>query len=221
MSPDFSKNFATQTTVDAIGKQPSSDAGNNNNSKNPSASTSSDTGKRKDLRYVLAVVLFALSIVTAGGVFGFNVFLNREVETIDGNIATLDDTFKIKDIEGILLFDKQVQTLKDLNVSRGGYSILLSEISRLVVPGAYYTSVSISLNEKGSYRAEIRGFATSLEVYYQQLRSFRSAEGLLEGIVKSEGYSLQRSEGGSTAVLFTVTFEVSVTNVAAQIQGQP
>ena len=211
MSPDFSKNFATQATVDAASKSKGSGS-----DATMGASPASTTSKKGDIRYFLSVVVFALAIVATGAGFGVNAFFNRQIGSIEAGIAEFDKAFKFSDIEGILLLDRQVETLKNINFSRGGYSFLLKESSDLVVPGVYYTSVSISVLNDANYSMEIRGLANSLDAYYRQLRSFISADGVLEGTIKSEDYSLQRSEGQDrTSVLFTVTSSVPVSKVIA------
>ena len=209
MSPDFSKNFATNASLKGVGS-----GGGRDNTQENTASAPSTT--KRDVRYFLSVLLFAFSVVGVGGMFGVNVYFDREIVSVEQGIGALEETIKVNDIATLALFDKQVRTLKGLTVSRGGYNLLLNEVSRLVVPSANYTSVSISFSGNDTYMLTVEGSADSLEAYYQQMEGFMAAEGLLEG-VSFDNYSLRRDKEGNTTVLFTVSIEVPVSEVAAEL----
>ena len=204
--PDFSKNFANRIppgTVDS-GKgvaQPEKEV-----PQQPSA-------KKIDIRYIFAVLLLVIAIVSTGAMFGLNLYLDGEIVGIEGGIESLEAAVKVNEILGYATFDKQVRTLKDLTVSRGGYSLLLVEVSRLVVPGVRYSSVSID-SQDGEYVLTVKGVADSLEQYHQQIQQIEMAEGLLKEKGSFDGYALQRNEGGRAAVLFTVSFVVPTAAVS-------
>ena len=211
MSPDFSKNFATSASLKNAGN------GGRNTVQEDSVPVSS--AAKKDIRYFLSVILFAFSLIGVGGAFGVNAYFDREITSVESGIEVLEETIKVNDITTLALFDRQVRTLKDLTISRSGYSLLLSEVSKLVISRVHYTSVSISFAADDTYSLVVQGSANSLAAYYQQMERFMAAEGLLEG-VSFDNYSLQRDTDGRTTVLFVVSFEVSVSEVAAVLAGE-
>ena len=207
MLPDFSKNFAHES----VSKKEGSAVGSAQREEVMPPRQEPPVG-RIDIRYILSVLLLTFSIISIGGLFGLNAYLDRETESIEGSIDELEVTVKTHDILDLALFDTRVQALKELTVSRSGYSLLLAEASKLVVPGVHYSLVSIVFDTDG-YTLSVNGVADSLAHYHQQIQRIETAEGLLAGGV-FDGYTLQSTEGGGTTVLFTVTFKVSVTKVA-------
>ena len=211
MLPDFSKNFANQPSP-ASPSTPSSSDTKDAVQREKVMPQKEQSVKQIDIRYILAVLLLTLTIISTGGMFGLNAYLDREILVIEGGIDTLEETIKINDILDLATFDKQIETLKDLTISRGGYSLLLAEASRLVIPGVHYSSVSIATSDEG-YTVVVKGIASSLTQYHQQIQRIEAAEGLLaQG--NFDGYSLQQNESGSIRVLFTVSFLVDATEIS-------
>ena len=214
MLPDFSKNFAKQSPPVSSGVAAGGTAASTKGAVQREKVTPQEepSVKRIDVRYILAVLVLVLTIVATGGMFGLNAYLDREVIAVESGIDALEEAIKINDIRDLATFDKQIQTLQDLTVSRGGYSLLLAEASRLVVPGVHYSSVSIATTDDG-YTLVVRGVAASLARYHQQIQRVETTEGLLaDGTF--DGYSLQHSEDGGTTVLFTMRFLVEVAEIS-------
>ena len=203
MSPDFSKNFAADPSLKSVkGGGQHMEEGTP-----PSPSTT-----KRDIRYFLSVLLFALALVATGGMVGVNLYFDREISFIEDSIDSLKEGIKANDIAELALFDRQVQTLKNITFSRGGYSLLLDEVSKLVVPRAHYTSVSMSFAGNDTYALVVKGSADSYEAYLQQIQKFEVAEGLLEGI-RPGSHSFRQDKEGNTIVFFTVNFEVPIAKV--------
>ena len=205
--PDFSKNFADRIPPSAA------DGGKGKGVAQPEKEVLQQPSTKKiDIRYVFAVLLLVIAIVSTGAMFGLNAYLDGEIEGVEVGIEALEEAIKVNDILGYATFDKQVRTLKDLSVSRGGYSLLLTEVSRLVVPGVYYSSISIDSRGE-EYVLTVKGVADSLRQYHQQIQRIEAAEGLLKN-GSFDGYALQRDEGGAASVLFTVSFVVPASAVS-------
>ena len=213
MLPDFSKNFANDPSL-----KKGAD-GADSVKREPVTPPQELSVQRLDIRYVLSVLLLTLSIVCVGGLFGLNAYFDREIASIESGIGALEEVIKTNDILNLAQFDMQVRALKELSISRSGYLLLLAEVSRLVVPGVHYSTVSIAFHDDvGGYVVSVKGVANSLIQYHQQIQRIESVEGALAGGV-FEGYSLDRTEDGATTVLFTVSFEVSSEEVAALLEN--
>ena len=214
MLPDFSKNFANDPSLKKGA------GGADSVKREPVTPPQEDSPvHRLDIRYVLSVLLLVLSIIGVGGLFGLNAYFDREIASIENGIGALEEVIKTNDILNLAQFDMQVRALKELSVSRSGYLLVLAEVSRLVVPGVYYSTVSIAFHEDvDGYAVSVKGVANSLIQYHQQIQRIESAEGALAGGV-FEGYTLDRTEDGATTVLFTVSFEVSSEDVAALLEN--
>ena len=212
--PDFSKNFADRI--------PPSAADSSKNVAQPENEVPQQSSAKKiDIRYIFAVLLLVIAIISTGVMFGLNVYLDREVDDIEVGIEALEEAVKVNDIFDILgyaTFDKQVRILKDLTVSRGGYSLLLAKVSQLVVPGVHYSSVSID-SQEDRYVLTVKGVANSLKEYHQQIQRIEKVEGLLKKRGSFDGYALQRDEDGAAAVLFTVSFVVPAAAVSEALNS--
>ena len=211
--PDFSKNFADRV--------PPSAAGGGKGVAQPEKEVLQQSPAKKiDIRYIFAVLLLVIAIVSTGVMFGLNAYLDREIDDIEVGIEVLEEAVKVNDIFDILgyaTFDKQVRILKELTVSRGGYSLLLAKVSEFVVPGVYYSSVSID-SQEDRYVLTVKGVADSLTRYHQQIQRIEKAEGLLVN-GSFDGYALQRDEGGAATVLFTVSFVVPAAAVSEALNS--
>lgn len=209
MLPDFSKNFANQSPS-APSRVP--DDAKGVAQREQMLPQEEHPAKHIDIRYILAVLLFTFALISTGGMFGLNAYLDREIVAIESGIETLEEAIKIHDILALATFDKQIRTLKNLAISRGGYSLLLAEVSSLVIPGVHYSSVSVATSDEG-YTVVVKGVASSLTRYHQQIQRIESVEGLLaDG--NFDGYSLQQNESGGTRVLFTVSFLIEAGEVS-------
>ena len=205
MLPDFSKNFAKQSSPTSSGASAGDKEGVAVQQEKVMPRENSSV-KQVDLRYILAVLVLVLTIISTGGIFGFNAYLDRQITAVESGITSLEETIKINDIRALETFNKQIETLKTLTVSRGGFSLLLAEVSGLVIPGVHYSSVSLTTSDDG-YVVVVKGIAGSLSQYHQQIQRIEAAEGLLANSA-FDGYSLQHTEGGGVTVLFTVSFLV-------------
>ena len=206
MLPDFSKNFANQPSPTVAG-------GDKNTKQQGEIASQGPPVKKLDIRYMLSVLLLTFSIISIGGIFGLNAYLDREIASIESSIGVLEETIKTNEILDLAIFEKQAQALKDITISRGGYSLLLAEASKLVVPGVHYSTISLASKSNDGHTLVIKGVANSLIQYHQQIQRIEANEGILAN-GNFDRYSLQHNEGGGTTVLFTVSFNISMTEIA-------
>ena len=213
MLPDFSKNFANESSPTTV-----SGGKNMAQTQQEKVAPQGPPVKKIDIRYMLSVFLFTLSVIGVGAMFGINTYLDREIASIEKGIGTLEETIKTNDILDLAMFDKQTQTLKKLTTSRSGYLLILAEASKLVIPGVYYSSISIASSGDDGYTLVVKGVAGSLKQYHQQIQGIEGTEGVLAG-GSFDGYTLQQDENGKTTVLFTVSFDIPLTEITETLNN--
>ena len=187
-----------------------------NKFKNNSLSNSGgeDTPKRVttqglDIRYVLAVIIFSITALSLGGLYGGEYYLESESKKQETAIQQLQNDISINDIQVLTSFDSQVQTIRLASMDRAGYRVLIDEISRIVVPGVRYTSATVSLSEQGSYKVLINAVATSLIIYLQQVAVLSQLDGVLSNIGLND-YKVNRDNKGVATVTFVLEKTVNV-----------
>lgn len=216
MPPNFSKKFTGATAMTNNEGKGFANIGNSGQSsaKKPDKADAVFKKKKTDVRYVISVVIFSLSIIGVGLMFGLNAYYDREISSLEAGLSDVEDVIKIDVIEDLALFSRQILALKSITTSRAGYSILLREVSKPVVPGARYTGINIFFAgaSDGRYDVTVEGVADSLETYYQQIESIMVTQGLLDGANFSR-YILQHGTDGNTSVNFSVQFDVPLSEI--------
>ena len=200
MLSTFSKNFAKDI--------PSSTSANQAPSK-----SSNDFSKQRDVRYIFSLIVFIISIIFTIGIFGINIYLDEEIIKVSSQVVGQESVIQSNTITNLVLFDKQVRTLKVLNMSRSGYSVLIDELSAIVVPGVRYASMTISLESKGEYLIAINGVAESLSAYLQQIQVLSTTERLFKQRARLTDYVVSRDNIGNTSVSFSLNITIPISVV--------
>ena len=207
MFPTFSKNFADDGGSGAPSGVAKRDVGG-------AAQEKSASGTRTDIRYIIAIILFVLSLAATGAAYGANVYFDREIAAIEERLVQQDSVIKTDVIASLVSFDQSVDIFKEVELSRSGYVPIMGEISKLVVPGVRFSSAQVELEGNGAYRVMINGVASSLIAYLQQVDVIVSSSRDAFR-VRIEKYSVRKEEGGNSVVLFTLGVDVSADDIGA------
>ena len=214
MLPTFSKNFAKTAAESGEGSPQVAD----------SSSGSGGDGNKKDVRTVLAWVIFIFSLLGAGGMFALNVSLDGvdfvgieitgKIQKTEQLIVEQEAAIQPQTIQELVLFDQQIETLRSLNSSRAGYLVLLDALSDIIIPTVRFTSATMSL-EGDSYRVLVQAVALNLPAYLQQVRVLRDSNNPLVKKVTVDTYSINRDEAGRNTVNFSMSLVVPVSEAVA------
>lgn len=168
------------------------------------------SGKNRDIRYVLSVIIFSLTIAGSIGMYGANAVFDRNIRAVESSISANNDVIRPNEIMNFIDIDRSIRLLKDVDVARGAHSLLLDEISKIVLPGVRYTSATISSDpSSGMYSVSVSGSANSIPSYIHQIRERMTVAG---EPVLFDNYSVQGGSGeeGEPREGRTVSFTFSV-----------
>ena len=187
-----------------------------------SSPTPSSSVKWRDIRVVIAWFVFIVILLATVAVYGLNVYLsgfdflgikfNGQIQDIGEKIAAQEDAIQTNTIEEIILFDKQIATVKDLTISKGGYNPLIEILSSVILDSVQFESASFDLNGD-TYTVSVSAVADNLYAYLQQLAVINTSDNPLVQKMQLGGYNIQRSESGES----TVAFSLGMTVTAAEL----
>ena len=206
MLPTFSKNFADVTP----GKEQAA----------PSTGVSvprDGGGKRRDIRVILTWCVVIVSACAAAGMFLLNVYLDGidflgftgEIQRVEMLVEEQEAAIQPQAIQDLVLFDKQIDTLRELNLSQAGYLVILETIGGIIIPSVRYTSADITL-AGDVYQVKIQAVALNLPAYLQQAGVLEDSNNGIVGRMVIDQYAINRDEEGNSTVNFSMSLEVPV-----------
>lgn len=201
MFPKFQKNFAKDGGGGGSGGQKLS-------SYSSKSDATVEVESRTDVRYVIAIVIFVVSVLEVGLAYGANFYFDRELVAIDEQLIQQDETLKTNVITTLVSFDQSIALFSKAGKSRLGYVPIMEEINKLVVPGVHFTAATISLEGEQTYRISINGTANSLVSYLQQVNTIISSEDAFR--VTIDSYTIRNEVDGNSTVTFSLSTSVPV-----------
>ena len=186
-----------------------------------SGRSSTRPDKKRDLRVVLAIFVFIISLLATGGAFAANWQLNRQIVSIEQTIEQYEADIQLGTIENLIRFNQGIEALKVLVNSRRGYLVLVEAIASIVVPQVIYTSAAIELDSERAYTLTIQATADSLEAYRLQvheLRKLAQTNHLLNQIAITNYEILTDQETRTMSVTFTLEISIPVDTVVDSVR---
>ncbi|MDE0243298.1 MAG: hypothetical protein OYG31_01110 [Candidatus Kaiserbacteria bacterium] len=200
MFPTFSKDFTNEAQ-----KGGSTDPVQQSFSEAPKEVSSP---VRTDVRYVIAIIVFVVSIVASGGLYGANMYLDQQVASIENQLVEQDAVIKTNVIASLVSFSQSIDIFKVIESSRSGYVPVIEEIEKIVVPGVRFSSAKIALTSDQTYQVDVNGVADSLVSYLQQVNAITTVEEDVRFAV--DGHSIRRESDGNSRVVFTMKATIPV-----------
>ena len=215
MLPTFSKNFAKASPA----KEGAAPAVGAQSVKDVPSSDGADS-KRKDIRSILAWVIFIISACVAAGMFAINLYLDGidflgvtgEIQRVELLVEEQEAAIQPQAIQDLVLFDSQIDTLKELDRSRAGYLVILDTIGSIIIPSVRYTSADINLSD-GVYRVRVQATALTLPAYLQQSKVLQDSNNEIVQQINISQYSINRNDDGESSVNFSLILDVPVSSV--------
>lgn len=186
MDPNFTKTFS---------------GGISSSTDTKPASGGSGSAKKLDFRTLASSVILALVVLAIVAIMVLNYYSDQRTAEIENIILEQADILQAETVHQFIALDRQINISKDLAVTRKGYSFILGEVAKVVIPRIRYTSIKIAGDDDDTYNVEIRGVAQSLESYLQQVQVIARTGGLFAGAGFTD-YKINVNKG-----VTTVSFE--------------
>ncbi len=176
------------------------------------------------LFFLVSLIIFALSLVGAGGAFAYTGILKGQLKDKDASLQLEEGAFDAGTIQDLLRTDSRIEQAKLLlqkHVSTVGIFTLLSQITE---PNVQFTSMNLALNPDGSGTLTLSGSADSFATVALQSDAFGASK-VLRDVIFS-GIAVGQDSKVSFSVNATVESQVllysrSLSGQDTSVQTQP
>src|SRR3989338_2164144 len=154
---------------------------------------------------VLALVIFVVALVVAGGTYFYKASIDREVLEKAQALEEAEKSLAINDIELYKRVDTRLSAAKSLLAGHNVFLIILDLLEESAAQNIGLTSLSYAKGEKGEYVLSLAGQATSYGGVYFQSQTWRDMAPLVKQ-VEISGITLEEETG---IVTFTARLSIN------------
>lgn len=120
-----------------------------------------ESDSRFSIFSIISIVVFALSVILAIGVFIYQKTLVKTINTMNAELVSARASFEPAFVQDLVALDRRIESAKILiakhNVTTPIFSILESE----TIQGVRFSSLNYSVDSKGQPTLELKGEANS------------------------------------------------------------
>jgi hypothetical protein len=132
------------------------------------AATSAPSGggsQNTSILFLVGVLVFVVSILVAGGAYGYEYLLNNSQQQLQSDLAKLEKGFDIESISSFKQLDTKISIAKQLLTNHVALSQIFDFISRLTAANIRFINLDVAAPTDRSKGVTIRmsGFAPSYE----------------------------------------------------------
>lgn len=150
----------------------------------PKASlTAASRGGGVGIFFLLALLIFALSLISAGAVLGYQRFLNNTITDKDESLRKAEGAFDAGTIQDLLRLDNRLTQARGLLQKHVAPSAILYFLSTITLERVQLNSFDMTLNKDGGASLGITGVADSYSSVALQSDQFGSTKVLKDVIV--------------------------------------
>ena len=168
------------------------------------------------LVFLLAIIIFALSIVSAGAAFGYTQILKNTIAGKDESLRKAEGAFNPGTIQDLLRLDNRLTQARLLLQKHVAPSALLYFLSTITLERVQLNSFEMGLNSNGSASLTVTGSADSFSSVALQSDQFGATK-LLKDVIFS-GISV--NESGKIGFTVTATVDPSLMLYSSSITQQ-
>jgi hypothetical protein len=166
--------------------------------------------------FVIALFVFILSLVAAGGVFGYKQILTKSIADKQASLQKYKDAFSPSDIKAIVKLNDRINNSKTLLNTHVAPSAIFAFLGQQTLLNVQFTSFDYVLNVDHTASITLSGAADNFTTVASQSDRFGSTNGVLKDVVFSD------IQTNSTGISFHVsaTVDASYLNYAKNL-GNP
>ena len=125
---------------------------------------------------VLAVIILAITILSAVGLFFYKSYLQNKKDNLSTSISEIKDSFDQEVISDLESFDKKISTAKDILSSHLVLSPMFTLLGELTLPSIQYTNFEHQVTDDG-FSVQISGIARDYKSIAMQADVFNGESG--------------------------------------------
>ena len=158
------------------------------------------------LFFLMAIIIFTLSIVSAGAAFGYKQILNNTIADKDASLRKAEGAFNPGTIQDLLRLDNRLTQARVLLQKHVAPSAILYFLSTITLERVQLNSFEMGLNNNGSASLSVSGSADSFSSVALQSDQFGATK-LLKDVIFS-GISV--NETGKVGFTVNATVDPSL-----------
>lgn len=140
--------------------------------KNPIGISSTPTSisryKSVSILPTIGTILFVLSILISGGLFGYERLLNSKIDEDDKELSLTKEAFDPSAMDQLITASNQIKSAKDLLNKHIAVSNIFTLLQANILPEIQFTSFDFSNEAKGNIKISAEGVAASYSVLAEQ-----------------------------------------------------
>ncbi len=144
--------------------------------KKPISPNNSKAKKPRSFFTVITVILLVIMILSAGGLFVYKSYLTKQKDVLSSSLLKVRDSFEKDTLDELELFDKRINTSKDILNGHIILSPLFELIGKLTIPSIQYTRFEHVTKDEGFF-VRLSGISRDYRSIALQADVFNSAEG--------------------------------------------
>ena len=125
------------------------------------ALTAASRGSGMGLFFLLALFVFAASLVAAGGAFAYEGYLNSQITRKDGDLRRAEGAFDAGAIQDLVRMDARLAQARALLRSHVSPSAIFSFLSTVTLEKVQFNSFDLAVNKNGGATMTLSGTADS------------------------------------------------------------
>ena len=135
------------------------------------------------LFFLLALIIFVISLVSAGAAFGYRQILNNTISGKDTDLRRAEGAFDAGTIQDLLRMDSRLKQARGLLQKHVAPSAILYFLSTITLERVQLNSFDMTLNKDGGASISVSGTADSFSSVALQSDQFGSTKVLKDVIV--------------------------------------
>jgi len=113
---------------------------------------------------LIAIIIFVVSLLSAGGVFLYKSYLSTRIEETKASLERVRDIFEPKTITQLQVLDKRISAAETILKNHIAVSPILELLKSLTYPNIQYTNFSYVVSPAtGDVDVEMKGVATGFD----------------------------------------------------------
>lgn len=155
---------------------------------------------------VISTVLITIAILGAGGVFGYKLILERQVEAKKSEIAEVQASLDLESVEEVSMVDNKLKAAATLLDGHTSVSSFFSVLERNTLANVRFTDFSFSYLANDTVAVSMKGIARNFGVVAKQEERFAASAEIRENFRNPlfSGFTLDEAGNVSFSLLTTV-----------------
>jgi hypothetical protein len=166
------------------------------------------------LFFFLALLVFLMSLLAAGGVFGYEQLLNKRIVDKDDSLRKAEGAFSAGTIQDLVRMDNRLVQAKTLLQKHISPSALFYFLSTITLERVQLTGMDMTMQPDGSASITLSGIADSFSSVALQSDQFGASKALRDVVVS--GVSV--AESGRVTFAVNATVDPALVSYAQNLQ---